>query len=132
MCVFCQIVSGELPSYKVYEDEGTIAFLDRSPVRPGHTLVLPKIHYANLEEISEIELGALIVVVKKVGSLLKDKLGVEGYNVNFNNDPVAGQVVKHLHFHIIPRAEGDGLGLWPGHEYAPGEEDIIINKLTGL
>lgn len=132
MCVFCQIISGEIPSYKVYEDERTLAFLDQHPVRPGHTLVVTKIHYANLEEISEEDLGTLIVTVKKVGSLLKSKLGVEGYNVNFNNDPVAGQVINHVHFHVVPRASSDGLELWPGHEYAPGEEDIIINKLTGL
>jgi len=129
MCIFCQIISGELPSYKIYEDEKTLAFLDIKPVNPGHTLVVPKKHYENLETIPAEELGSLMVAVKKVGALLKDKFGVIGYNINENNDPLAGQLVPHLHFHIIPRREGDGLKLWPGRDYAAGEAEKIIKKL---
>ncbi|MFA5163096.1 MAG: HIT family protein [Patescibacteria group bacterium] len=132
MCVFCQIISQEIPAYRVYEDEKTLAFLDNHPTSPGHTLVVPKSHYANLEEISDEDLAALISTVKKVGRLLKDKLGIAGYNVNENNDPVAGQVVNHLHFHVIPRTENDGLTLWQGNDYKPGEVEDLINKLTSL
>ena len=132
MCVFCQIISQEIPAYRVYEDEKTLAFLDNHPTSPGHILVVPKSHYANLEEISDEDLAALISTVKKVGRLLKDKLGVAGYNVNENNDPVAGQVVNHLHFHVIPRTENDGLTLWHGNDYKPGEVEDLINKLTSL
>ena len=129
MCIFCKIVAGELPSFKVYEDEKTLAFLDIKPVNPGHTLVIPKAHYQNLEEIPFEELNALMAAVKKVGRLLKDKLGVAGYNINENNDPVSGQVVPHLHFHIIPRQGDDNLKLWPQRDYRPGEAEEIISKL---
>lgn len=132
MCVFCKIISREIPAYIVYEDEKALAFLDQRPTSLGHTLVVPKSHYANLEEISEEDLVALMLAVKKVGRLLKDKLGVTGYNVNENNDPVAGQVVNHLHFHVIPRTENDGLKLWEGKDYKPGEVESLISKLTSL
>ncbi|MFA5109710.1 MAG: HIT family protein [Patescibacteria group bacterium] len=129
MCIFCQIISGEIPSHKVYEDENVLAFLDIQPVNPGHTLVVPKKHYQNLEEISEEDLKILIVAVKKIGHLLKLKLGIEGYNASTNNDPVAGQIVPHLHFHIIPRYRGDGHDAWSRCQYKPGEEEEIIKKL---
>jgi len=132
MCVFCQIISQEIPSYKVYEDEKTLAFLDNHPTNPGHTLVVPRSHYANLEEISDEDLCALIMTVRKVGRILKEKLGAIGYNVLENNDPVSGQIVNHLHFHIIPRTADDGLKLWHGHDYQPGEIEAIVKKLTSL
>jgi histidine triad (HIT) family protein len=130
MCIFCKIVAGELPSYRVYEDEKTLAFLNIYPSGVGHTIVIPKAHYANLEEISELDLTALILATKKVGLILKNKLEVLGYNIASNNDPVAGQEIPHIHFHLIPRYQGDGLGNWPKIEYAPGEIDEIFKKLT--
>lgn len=129
MCIFCQIVAGELPVHKVYEDEKTLAFLDIKPVNAGHTLVIPKIHYQNMEDIPDNELLAVVKTVKKVGALLKDKLGVAGYNLGENNDPLAGQCVPHLHFHIMPRREGDGLKLWPQRDYEAGEAEEIIKRL---
>ena len=131
MCIFCKIVAGEIPANKVYEDENTLAFLDIKPVNPGHTLVIPKKHYQNLEEIPEQELSFLILMVKKIGAQLKDKLKVEGYAISANNDLVAGQIVPHLHFHIIPRHEGDGHEPWSRREYAPGEAEEILKKLKG-
>ncbi len=130
MCIFCQIASGELPSYKVYEDEKTLAFLDITPVSPGHTLVVTKTHYQDLENIPEMELVNLIKVVKKVSQLLKDKLGFNGYNVTNNNGVLAGQTIPHLHFHIIPRHAGDGHGPWQHGQYQPGEAEEIIKKIT--
>lgn len=130
MCIFCKIVAGELPSYKIYEDEKTLAFLDIKPTTSGHTLVITKTHYANLEEISEADLTALTLATKKVGALLKEKLGVPGYNMSSNNDPVAGQEIPHIHFHLIPRHEGDGLVNWPKIEYGPGDMEEIAKKLT--
>ena len=118
MCIFCKIVAGEIPSYKVYEDKQTLAFLDVAPVSPGHTLVITKKHYANLEEIPEDELEALIRAVKKIGQAIKEGLAAAGYNAQINNDPVAGRVISHIHFHIIPRSENDGLKLWPQSKYS--------------
>jgi len=130
MCIFCRIINQELPSYRVYEDEKTLAFLDIAPVNPGHMLVVPKKHYENMEAIPEAELKELIIAVKKIGALLKNKLGATGYNIAENNDPSAGQIIPHLHFHLIPRRAGDGLELWPQHKYQAGEAEEILKILT--
>jgi len=123
-------VAGEIPSYKVYENEDVIAFLDIAPVSHGHTLVIPKKHFKNMEDITGDELSKLMLGVKAVAALLKNKLGIAGYNLNENNDPVAGQVVPHIHWHIIPRKENDGIELWSGSSYLAGEAEEIINKLV--
>lgn len=128
-CIFCQIIKGDIPAYRVYEDDNAIAFLDNSPVNPGHVLVMPKEHFSNFEEISDEALIATMRAVKKVGQSLKDNLGVAGYNVYENNDPVSGQVVPHLHFHVIPRHQDDGLKLWESREYDHGQDEIICNKI---
>lgn len=130
MCVFCKIVTGEIPSYKIYEDDATLAFLDIKPVNPGHVLVIPKKHYQNFEEIDESDLQAVILTVKKVGAIVKNRLGVSGYNVHENNDPIAGQAVPHLHFHIIPRVEGDGFSHWHGSDYLEGQAEEMVRKLS--
>ena len=129
-CIFCKIVAGEIPSYKVYENEDVIAFLDIAPVSHGHTLVIPKKHFKNMEDITGDELSKLMLGVKAVAALLKNKLGIAGYNLNENNDPVAGQVVPHIHWHIIPRKENDRIELWSGSSYLAGEAEEIINKLV--
>jgi len=128
-CIFCKIISGEIPSYKVYEDEHTLAFLDINPVNPGHTLVLPKKHLANIEAADELTLCQVIKIVKKVGVSLKKNLGAAGYNVLENNDPAAGQIVSHLHFHVTPRTTDDGLKLWPQKKYGKGEAEAVLNKI---
>ncbi len=130
MCVFCQIIAGEISAHKLYEDENILAFLDIKPVNPGHVLVMPKKHYQNLEDTPAEILSAVMAVVKKIGQLLKDKLGAAGYNVTENNDPVAGQIIPHLHFHVIPRHEGDGHPQWRQREYAPGEAEAILKQLS--
>lgn len=130
MCVFCKIINNEIPCYKVYEDDKVLAFLDIKPVNSGHTLVIPKAHYQNLEEISEDDLAFLMNAVKKIGKLLKEKLNVIGYNIHENNDLIAGQAVPHIHFHLIPRVEGDGLEHWPGGEYKEGEAEEVLRKLS--
>jgi histidine triad (HIT) family protein len=130
MCIFCDIVSGAIPAYKVYEDDRVLAFLDIKPVNPGHALVISKAHYPNLETVPAEELTAVILAVQQVGRLLKDKLGIVGYNVTENNDPVAGQDIPHLHFHVIPRHQGDGNLPWRQAAYNPGEAEEIIKKLT--
>ena len=128
-CMFCKIIAGEIPSYKIYEDEDTLAFLDIAPVNYGHTLVVTKKHYANMEEISDDDLCKLIKAVKKVGKAIKEGMGAEGYNINENNDPVAGQIIPHIHFHVIPRKENDGLHLWPQGKYREGEAGKTAEKI---
>ncbi len=128
-CIFCKIAKDEIPSYKVYEDNKTLAFLDIAPVNNGHILVIPKKHYKNIEDISEEELYTIIKTVKKIGKALKESLDILGYNVNINNDPIAGQIIPHIHFHIIPRYKKDGLKLWTQGKYKNKEAEKIQNKI---
>lgn len=128
-CVFCEIIKGNIPSFKVYEDDDVYAFLDVAPISYGHTLVVPKEHYINIEAITEDELCKLIIGVKKIGKAIKDGLGVAGYNVCENNDPVAGQIVPHIHFHVVPRRRDDGLEPWLQGKYGDGEADETANKI---
>ena len=128
-CIFCKIVKGELPCYKVYEDEKIFAFLDIAPVSDGHTLVIPKKHYANLEKISDDDLSCLMKAIKKIGKALKHELAVDGYNIQLNNGSIAGQIVPHIHFHIIPRKQKDGLKLWPQGKYNAGEAEKAAEKI---
>ena len=127
-CIFCKIIKGEIPCYKVYEDEDTLAFLDIQPVNPGHTLVVPKQHFQNLEAIPEDLLAKVMVTVKKVAKTIKDNIA-PGYNIQENNDPIAGQVIPHIHWHIIPRQEGDGLRLWSQRNYNDGEAEETLKKM---
>lgn len=109
-CLFCKIVKGEIPSYKVYESADVLAFLDIKPCSKGHTVVIPKKHFATVAEMDEAnwqKLNAgLLQAAKKVESVLRP----DGLNVGLNNGPAAGQAIAHLHWHIIPRFINDGGG----------------------
>ena len=102
-CVFCAIAAGEIPSFKVYEDDLVLAYLDINPFSRGHTLVIPKAHTTGLLDTDETTLAMLIARVKKVASHLKTALPCDGFNVLQNNGEAAGQTVPHIHFHIVPR-----------------------------
>ena len=106
-CVFCRIVSGEIPSLKVYEDQDVIAVLDINPANYGHTLVIPKQHHETIFDTPEDLLAKLIAVVKEMAARIKANLQADGVNVIQNNGEAAGQIVKHIHFHVIPRFQGD-------------------------
>jgi len=107
-CIFCKIVKGELPCTRIYEDDDTLAFLDIGPIVKGHCLVIPKRHYDPITAIPEEDLKNLILSVQKVASAIKNGLAADGLNITQANGAVAGQVVPHVHFHVIPRFEGDG------------------------
>ena len=108
-CVFCAIAAHEIPCFKIYEDERSIAFLDINPFSTGHALVVPKRHFAGLADIDGDELASLVEVTRKVASRIKEVLLCDGFNILQNNGEAAGQTVKHLHFHIVPRLAGDDL-----------------------
>lgn len=128
-CIFCKIIAGEIPSKKIYEDENVLSFLDISPVNFGHTLVIPKKHYADLLSADEATLASLILAVKKIAPILIQVVGASGFNLNLNNGSVAGQVVDHLHFHIIPRFIDDGLKLWSGGDYDHQRSEKIVEEI---
>lgn len=110
-CIFCKIIKGEIPCFKLFESDKTLAFLDISPLSRGHALVIPKFHGAKLMDVPDEHLGEILPVVKK----LVQASGAENYNLLQNNGRIAHQVVDHVHFHMIPKpSEAQGLGVgWP-------------------
>lgn len=131
-CIFCKIVRGEIPSYKIYEDDETFAFLSIGPNNPGHTLVIPKDHIENVYDLDEKHYGPVMRAVKKVAVAVKKGMHADGINVHMNNDGPAGQVIFHAHIHIIPRFVGDGLKHWPDGKYKDGEAEIAQEKIKNV
>lgn len=120
-CLFCRIARGEIPCAKIYEDDQVLAFLDLGPAKPGHTLVIPKEHHENLLDTPVRLAPALLAAMQKVGKAVMSASGATGFNMLQNNFPAAGQAVFHVHWHLIPRREGDGLSLWPQGAYADSQ-----------
>lgn len=116
-CIFCRIVRGEIPCARVYEDDQVLAFLDLGPVAPGHTLVIPKEHHENLLDTPDGAVRTVLSAVRRVGAAVMSATGAQGFNVLQNNFSASGQQVFHVHWHVIPRREGDGLTLWPQGGY---------------
>lgn len=117
-CIFCKIVAGTIPSHKVYEDDTTLAFLDIFPAVRGHTLVIPKLHAVELDDMPSDVLMATIQVAQTVARRLRVQLGADGLNVRQNNGRAAGQDVFHYHVHLLPRWTNDN-GVHFGRKDAP-------------
>lgn len=121
-CIFCKIAKKEIPSSIVYEDKMFIAFLDIAPNNLGHTLVVPKKHFETFLDIKGKELDMFMGICQKVAKAQMRALNAPGFNMILNNARAAGQLVDHVHFHIIPRFVGDGLHHWPKKSYKSPEE----------
>ena len=106
-CIFCKIVKKVIPAKVIFENNEILAFLDIFPINKGHSIVIPKAHYQNLEDFPESELLYLYKTVKQIAILIHKKLDLGGYNILQNNFKAAGQVIDHIHVHIIPRSEND-------------------------
>lgn len=131
-CVFCKILAGNIPSAKVYEDEHIEAFLDINPVHAGHTLVVPRAHHRNLYETPDETLAAMIRATKTIALAVKKAMGADGTNVHINNDPAAGQIISHVHFHIIPRFANDGITMWRQHSYPEGAAEAVQKNIRDV
>lgn len=130
MCIFCKILNKEIPSYKVYEDDDFYAMLDISQATPGHTLVLPKKHITNVFDLPDDLASKMLIVVKKVANILKNKLNVNDVNILNNSGELAGQTVMHLHIHVIPRYSKDEICLSPvEHEYNKSLLEEVYSKI---
>ena len=105
-CIFCKIIKGEIPSFKVYEDDQVLAFMDINPISPGHALIIPKNHAANLKEISDEDLSAVHRASKKVMVGIEKALGASGVACVQLNGKGVNQVVMHYHLHLIPKVPG--------------------------
>ena len=128
-CIFCKIIEGKIPCAKVYENDKIIAFLDISPVNPGHVLVMSKQHFERLEDLPDEILCELAKAIKKISKAVLKAVNAGSFNLGVNDGRAAGQLVPHAHFHIMPRFEGDGLKHWPGKSYEEGEAEKIAENI---
>lgn len=129
-CIFCRIISGRIPCTKLFENEHLIAFLDIHPATEGHTLVVPKAHYTRIDQANARTIGEIGSVLPKLTAAVQKAADADGYNFLCNNGAAAGQVVEHLHFHIIPRKTGDGvMKAWKQITYPAGRIEQIAQQI---
>jgi len=121
-CIFCKIVAGKIPSARVYEDETKIAFMDIGPVQPGHMLLIPKKHYERFTDLPDDLAADLARVLPELAGAVVKAADADGFNLFQTNGACSGQVVPHVHIHIIPRHNDDGYSFhWKAGSYAEGE-----------
>lgn len=129
-CIFCKIANGEIPSATLYEDEDFRVILDLGPASKGHALILPKTHAANLYELPDELAGKAMILAKRMGAKLSSALECDGLNVVQNNGEAAGQTVFHFHIHLIPRNQGDGIGVsWTPGRLTDEMKEEILSKI---
>ncbi|MBO4314231.1 MAG: HIT family protein [Desulfovibrio sp.] len=132
-CIFCAIVSGAIPSSKVFESDTVYAFLDLNPVHKGHTLIIPKKHFKDVTELDTALGRDIFDAMQRVARAVMEATGARGFNVLQNNGRIAGQMVDHLHWHIIPRFADDGLDMWPQGKYGSMDEmNATAAKIAAL
>jgi histidine triad (HIT) family protein len=130
-CLFCKIVAGEVSSTRVVEEEKTLAFMDIMPARKGHVLVVPKVHSANMTEVAEEDLLAVMRLVRRLAVAVDEAIKPAGFSVVQLNGEASGQTVFHMHFHIIPRRDGDGIKMkWSREEYGSGEIEQYRDRIV--
>ena len=129
-CIFCKIAAGEIPSRKIYEDKDLIAIMDLSPTSKGHSLIIPKEHYTNIYDIDEEIAGKVMKTAKKLATKMTVALNCDGFNLLQNNGETAGQTMFHFHMHLIPRYEGDNVGItWKPGNLTDEEREEILAKV---
>lgn len=130
-CIFCKLANGDIPTNVVYEDDDFTVIMDAAPATKGHSLILPKNHYANIFELDEEIAGKTFKLAKKLAGVMTEKLSCDGFNIVQNNGETAGQTVFHFHMHLIPRYENDGQKiLWDPTNPSKEEQAEILEKLT--
>ena len=127
-CIFCKIANGEIPAATLYEDENFRVILDLGPASKGHALILPKSHAANIYELSDEMAAKAMILAKKMATAMTAALKCDGFNIVQNNGECAGQTVFHFHMHLIPRYEGDQVGItWkPGTLTDEVKNEILV------
>jgi histidine triad (HIT) family protein len=129
-CIFCKMVAGQVPVTKIYEDEVVLSFLDIGPIIDGHALVIPKQHFEKLHECPAELLSQVFMRIGKIAGAVAAAMNSDGYNLLCNNGRAAGQLIDHLHFHIVPRNTGDGLfNRWPSFKYADGKIEEVAGAI---
>ncbi len=131
-CIFCKIVAGSIPSYKIYEDEQFLVILDRFPSSVGHALILTKNHRDNVLGLTDQEASKVFVLAKKIGEVLTDTLKADGINIVTNCGKAAGQEVMHFHLHLIPRFNNDDVTMvkYTAKDPSPEEFERVQKVVT--
>ncbi|MDO8557261.1 MAG: HIT family protein [Candidatus Jorgensenbacteria bacterium] len=129
-CIFCKMTRGEIKVDIVHESSGALAFLDQSPITPGHTLVIPKVHAANISEASHDSIGPTFIAVQAVVKLLKATLAPDGFTIGVNHGKAAGQAIDHLHIHVLPRwADDHGITIHQVVKNPPESYEAVKEKI---
>lgn len=128
-CLFCKIVEGTLPSHTVYEDDAVKAFLDINPINSGHVLLVPKRHSADFLSTPSEDVERVMSAIRKIAPSVMKAVGAEAFNIGLNNGTYAGQVVPHVHFHLMPRFPGDGRHLWSPIPTTQEELKAVAEKI---
>ena len=133
-CAFCKIISGQLSSIKIFENEKVLAFapLRKDIIAKGHMLVIPKRHYENIYDILPKELNNIMGTIKIISQKLKERYGAEGINILHASGRIAQQSVLHFHMHLIPRYKNDGLDAWPKTGYIEADFPQTYKRLCKL
>lgn len=121
-CIFCKIIRGDIPSEKILETDSIYAFLSIGPINKGHTLVIPKEHYADMFDCPSDVFSDVMKTVYELAPKVRDAVGASGVNLGMNNGVASGQEVFHMHAHIIPRFDEDNFEFWPNKEYDSTDE----------
>lgn len=130
-CIFCKLANGVFPTNKIYEDNDFAVILDASPANYGHSLIIPKKHFADIFDIDEETAAKVIPLAGKIAKALKDELGCDGVNIVQNNGTAAGQTVFHFHVHVIPRYDNDGCNIgWPQKTPDAADQQALAEKLS--
>ena len=130
-CIFCKIAGGEIPTATLYEDEDFIVILDLGPATKGHALIIPKEHFLNVYELTDKVAEKVMPLAKSIIVKMTDILQCDGYNIVQNNGEAAGQTVMHFHVHLIPRYEGDKIGLgWKMGKLGEQERDELVKEMN--
>lgn len=127
-CIFCRMVAKDIPTLSIYEDDQTLAFLDIHPRATGHVMVIPKTHVAVLADLPEAEIEPLFSSVKKVALKIREVLKPDGATIGMNQGEASGQVVPHLHIHILPRWKDDRGGSIQSLVDNPPKEELSVIK----
>lgn len=122
-CIFCSIIAGQETVARIYRDSNFLVIMDKYPINPGHTLVMPTKHYENLLQMPSAEVGRLYALVPAVAKAVVSAVKADGFNVGQNNGIAANQIVPHVHVHVVPRFNDDSPdGKWPARRVAPQKE----------
>jgi len=129
-CIFCKIIRGQVPSFKLYENDKTFAFMDINPINPGHALIVPKFHAKDIFETPDEWVGATMVTTRRIARAVQAAVQPYGMNIVQANGPGAKQSVFHLHIHVVPRLKDDNLTMnWPIN---PGDKDAIAKLAESI